>query len=133
MKNIYSVFIKYISSIIITLMLVSCSSGGDSSGSGSSSSSSSSSSSNSFKITVKNATTTDSVWYLYIAPSSNSNWGSDILGDNIITPGASRGFTLTNSCNKNHDFKAVFSLGAVVTKYDEYVECGKSYTWTIAQ
>ncbi|MDN3565053.1 hypothetical protein QWZ14_11845 [Paeniroseomonas aquatica] len=46
---------------------------------------------------------------LYFNPTSNSNWGRDRLGQNVLTPGRSAGFRPGRG--GTYDFKVVWSGG----------------------
>ena len=46
---------------------------------------------------------------LYFNPTSNSNWGRDRLGQNVLTPGCSAGFRPGRG--GTYDFKVVWSGG----------------------
>ncbi|MBL6456267.1 hypothetical protein JMJ55_13110 [Belnapia sp. T6] len=46
---------------------------------------------------------------LYFNPSSNSNWGRDRLGENVLTPGRTASFRPGRG--GNYDFRVVWSGG----------------------
>jgi len=78
---------------------------------------------------VNNSTT--SIWYLYVSPSGNSNWGYDQLGGSVIPSG--RSFTLTGlSCPASYDLK-IEGMGhaPLATHYGVGFTCGSTMTWTL--
>ncbi|MEN9785549.1 MAG: hypothetical protein RLZZ299_813 [Pseudomonadota bacterium] len=56
-------------------------------------------------VDVTNATTSD-VWYVYLRDSSAADWGDDLLGNNLIAPGAHRTFTVTPNPDSSYDLRA---------------------------
>jgi hypothetical protein len=89
--------------------------GGSSSGSSSSYSSSSSNSSYyQYDMTIYN-NTGYTVWYIYMSPSSSSNWGSDWLGSDILRSGDLTYFGLPSG--GSWDIKLVDSDGDAYIKY----------------
>ncbi len=67
------------------------------------------------------------IWYVYISPSTESTWGNDLLGANIIPNGES--FTLDMPAN-TYDMRAEDSdHNEIETLWQ--VEVNGDYTWTV--
>lgn len=47
------------------------------------------------EIEIANQTASTSIWYVYISPSSDPDWGPDLLGSTILYPGYSISWTAT--------------------------------------
>jgi hypothetical protein len=90
--------------------------GGSYSGSSSSYSSSGSSSYSTQQYTMNISNNTGyTVWYIYMSPSSSSNWGSDWLGSDILRSGDLTYFGLPSG--GSWDIKLVDSDGDAYIKY----------------
>ena len=63
-----------------------------------------------------------SIWYLYVAASSSSEWGPDQLKSNVLSPGGR--FTITSIPPGRYDLKAVARDGAVAYVWDFRVTAG---------
>jgi len=67
------------------------------------------------------------IYYLYMSPSSSSLWGSDQLGNSVIRSGSS--FRLYGiPCNRYYDLKAK-TIYDTVYRWNAYFACGTTYNW----
>ncbi len=63
------------------------------------------------RVVIENLST-DAVNYLYASPVTSDDWEEDLLGDEVIASGASRGAVIDNGTNEcNYDMKIVMSDG----------------------
>lgn len=63
------------------------------------------------RIVIENLSTT-TINYLYASPVTSDDWEEDLLGDEVISSGASRGAVIDNGTNEcNYDMKIVMSDG----------------------
>ena len=71
------------------------------------------------------------IWYLYVSPSSIGTWGPDQLGAHVVAPGAS--FTLRNMpCGRSYDLKAEGSgHRTLATHFSAYFTCGQTKVWNL--
>lgn len=79
-------------------------------------------------VTVYNYTDV-TIWYLYITPSSSSDWGPDQLGSSTIPSGGA--FTVNNIPAGTYDLRAVDYYGYNYYASDQVLEGGHSYNWTL--
>jgi hypothetical protein len=72
-----------------------------------------------------------SIWYLYVSPSVDDDWGPDQLGSSTIPSGSS--FTVTGiPCGRSYDLRAEDSgHGVMAERYGVYFACGDTMTWTL--
>ncbi|MEM1115921.1 MAG: hypothetical protein AAF845_08900 [Bacteroidota bacterium] len=109
--------------LVLGVLLTGCFSTGSSSRA--SSGSSASSGSNASLVVVNN--TNQSVFYLYASSCSNSSWGPDRLGDDVITSGSTMSFSMTTGC---WDLKAVMRDGREVVRRNANIT-SSDWRWTI--
>ncbi|QWV92379.1 carboxypeptidase-like regulatory domain-containing protein [Geomonas oryzisoli] len=95
--------------LVLLTLLVGCGGGSDESAKGS--------------VKVTNSAS-NSVYYLYVSPSSQNQWGPDQLGTHTILPDGS--FTLTNVPPGTYDLKLVMSSNAVYYVYGFEVYAGQT-------
>lgn len=70
----------------------------------------------------------DTIWYLYIAPADSDSWGNDQLKSSTISPGNT--FTITNiPAPGTYDFR-VYRYSDYASLYDRYLDCS-GYSWNI--
>jgi hypothetical protein len=78
-------------------------------------------------LTVINNTDT-AVWYVYISPSTSSEWGDDLLGSSTIQPGDSYTFNVTEG---TYDLKAEDeNHNVMATRFEEYIS--GDLEWTLS-
>jgi hypothetical protein len=109
---------RFLSALVLSLVcglaLTSCGGGG---------------SSGPATLEVRNNTST-SIWYLYVSPSTDSTWGPDQLGANIIAPGGT--FRLTGiTCDRQYDLRVDSSSSQMAVRWNVYFGCGSTIQWTI--
>ncbi len=68
------------------------------------------------------------VYYLYVSPSSSSDWGPDQLGSRVLAGGES--FRLNGvPCDTSYDFKFEGpGHDELLTRYEVWVACGSPFT-----
>ncbi len=71
----------------------------------------------------------ESIYYIHMSPSSQSTWGSDLLGSNVLLPGQS--WMLTNISEGYWDVRVVDASGNAKELYNEWVGAGGVYDWYI--
>jgi hypothetical protein len=71
------------------------------------------------------------IYYLYVSPSSQSGWGSDQLGSSIIRSGSS--YELTGiPCGVAYDLKAeAAGHSTIATRFNTTFPCGVNSVWTV--
>lgn len=81
------------------------------------------------EIEIENLTSYTSIWYIYISPSSSSDWGDDLLGTQILYPGYSISWIATIGY---WDIKFVDENGYAYTFMNELInpETTNTYTFT---
>ncbi len=67
----------------------------------------------------------ESIYYIYMSPSSESVWGGDLLGSNVLHTGST--FQLYNVPEGSWDIRVVDSSGDVKEFYGEWVSAGGEY------
>ncbi len=83
-------------------------------------------------LQIVNQMANTAVCYVFISPSTESEWGSDQLGEsNVIAPGAS--FTITNIPVGVYDIKAEDCENNVLAQEFEVQLSGGDFTWTISE
>jgi len=78
-------------------------------------------------LEIINNSNTD-IWYLYVAPSSETDWGDDQLGATIVYAGES--FTLTDIPYGTYDLLAEDSSHTEIERWMG-VEINEDMTWTV--
>jgi hypothetical protein len=66
--------------------------------------------------------------HIYLSPTSQDNWGPDLLEPTVISPGGS--YTLSNIACSGSDIKVIAEDQDGCFLY-RVVTCGQSSTWTI--
>lgn len=79
------------------------------------------------RLVVRN-NTTEEIWFVNFSSCSDQSWGEDRLGQDIIEVGASHTWTIAPGC---WDMRAETESGAEVTRFDEQIDKGETFTWTI--
>lgn len=79
------------------------------------------------RLVVRN-TSSEAVSDLYFSKCNDIDWGSDRLGNDVISTGASRTWTLDPGC---WDMLAGMVSGVEVERLDEQIDKGETFTWTI--
>jgi hypothetical protein len=69
------------------------------------------------------------VFYLYVAPCSATNWGPDQLNSNVIVSGDT--FTLGEIPADCYDLRAETQDGGYWEAQDTYMSGGQTYTWPL--
>lgn len=100
----------------------------DSGGSGGDSDGDSGGSSSHTLIVQNNSST--SVWYLYVSPTEDSSWGSDVLGSSTIPSGSSYTHTVSN-CDRSYDLRAEDSGSGYWESWDVSMSCGGTTEWSL--
>lgn len=63
------------------------------------------------RVVIENLST-NAVNYLYASPVTSDDWEEDLLGDEVIASGTSRGAVIDNGTNEcNYDMKIIMSDG----------------------
>jgi hypothetical protein len=71
----------------------------------------------------------DTVFYLYIAPCSDTTWGDDQLGADIIAPGGRHTvFDIPPGC---YDLRAETRDGEFWEFFSVFLSSGERFTWTL--
>jgi hypothetical protein len=66
---------------------------------------------------------------IFVSRSTVTTWGADQLSS-LLYPGGTH--TLTGiPCGQNIDFRAVSTTSGTWTRYNQYVSCGSTFTWTL--
>ena len=71
----------------------------------------------------------ETIYYVYMSPSSQNTWGPDLLGSEVLPIGGSH--MLYNIGAGYWDVKVVDSSGNTKELYNVYVEAGGIYDWNI--
>lgn len=81
------------------------------------------------EIKIVNNTNSTSIWYVYISPSSSSDWGNDLLGTLILYPGYYMSWIATAGY---WDIKFVDENGVDYTIMNELISPEVTNTYTFA-
>jgi len=79
------------------------------------------------EIEIVNQTASTSIWYVYISPSSDPDWGPDLLGTQILYPGYSISWIATTGY---WDIKFVDENGYPYTFMNELITAETTNTYT---
>jgi len=78
-------------------------------------------------ITIENGLGSWDIWYLYACTSDADDWGSDLLGSEILAPGESTTFTVQSG--DWYDFLAEDEDGDTYVILDQYID--GDFTWVV--
>ena len=77
-------------------------------------------------ITVRNRTGY-MIYYLYVSPTTNDNWGQDLLGNDVLSSGSD--FTVRGEAGVRYDFRAVDEDGDSYTRMNIDLNQGTADWW----
>jgi hypothetical protein len=68
------------------------------------------------------AAATDDVWYAYASPSSQPEWGNDLLAGETLYPGDELVLAV-DDCDRYYDLRVEYAYGSVVETSGVWVPC----------
>lgn len=72
--------------------------------------------------------TNEAIYYLYLSDCSSTSWGSDQLGNDVISRGNTYSFRMTPGC---WDLRAESASGAETETYGMHISSGETNSWTL--
>lgn len=70
------------------------------------------------------------IWYLYVSPSTDDNWGPDQLGSSVLSPGETYSISISD-CDREYDFRAEDDESGSWEEFDVYLSCGSTHDWNL--
>ncbi len=73
-------------------------------------------------VMVNDESSYGAVWYAYAVPSASSDWGPELLGDEMLYPGDELVMDV-GSCDTYYDLRAEYDDGLVIEKLGVWLPC----------